>query len=70
MNQEISALIDRLRGGCLQRYVGDGSDSTEVDEEATNAVMDKAAIILQAVFDPENQPNQFGIAVPSAYRDT
>lgn len=60
MDDQIRELIDKLSAGCVQQFVGDGSDNFEVDEAKTDRTMVEAAVILRAIFDFENQPSQFG----------
>lgn len=60
MDAKIKELIDKLKDGCEWRYTGDGSDTLEVDSYKTNGTMKETGAILQAIFDPENQPSQFG----------
>lgn len=58
MNPEIAKLIEELREVCAMEAdeIGGYWHSTP---KAGNAI-DRAAVILQAVFDHENQPSQFG----------
>jgi hypothetical protein len=47
MNKDMKQLADNL-----DRYAGDVDHS--------EALMRKAATVIRAIFDPENQPSQFG----------
>lgn len=60
MDQEIKTLIMNLERGTKFRHVPDGSEGIEPDVEKTDAIMSEAAMALKAIFDPENQPSQFG----------
>jgi hypothetical protein len=60
LDEQIKTIITKLRAGCIMQWTGDGSDNREVNIKDTNAVMADIAVILQAIFDPENQPSQFG----------
>lgn len=60
MDENIQGLINRLFEGAATQWTGDGSDNREVDIRTTNNTMEEAGIILRAIFDPENQPSQFG----------
>lgn len=57
---ECEKLIDKLNHGCIIQYIPDGLENTEVNTQETDAIMREASSMLQSVFDPENQPSQFG----------
>lgn len=61
MNPEIKALIERLQTEAGKLMV---TPEECADEELFDALTE-AAVTLQAVFDPENQPSQFGTELTS-----
>ena len=61
MNQEIKKLLDELR--YRSEYCLDHGSETQI-------AVSRAASILQAVFDPENQPSQYGTTLISSSTDS
>lgn len=61
MNPEIKRLIERLKG--RKDFGNFGSRWLMLD--APDKDCQQAAVILQAIFDPENQPSQFGTVLLS-----
>jgi len=64
MTIQFDELITRLERGVQKRYLTVGSNGTP-DILYANAVMKEAAGVLRAIFDPENQPSQFGTTLMS-----
>lgn len=64
MNQEIKELIASLRAIAKEKQAQDAlcyaDGGNEVDHPLDYYSESQAANILQAVFDPENQPSQYG----------
>ncbi len=56
---ETKDLIQALRNG-VQRKFSNATGNEQPDLLGANTLMLEAGIVLQAIFDPENQPSQFG----------
>lgn len=63
MNEDISGFIRELRWTAqheTREWAADPANEHLRDRTVEDHVCWKAAVMLQAIFDPENQPSQYG----------
>lgn len=54
-----------LESGCTDYLAYGGSESSHIDPNNFPKVIERLTSFIQAITDPENQPNQYGIDINS-----